>query len=839
MTRLIAAIFPLCGVAFAQTAARPLRSVTDPGIITTRQSITPAGVPTVFEGKVWGVTFGAKNSEVWVLTAGQVYQMDWRENKVLSNVAHKALPGLLGITFTGRQTLVSAVPRQKKAGLYAIENGSSLKPVAEDLGSNNVGGIAVAADTAVVPLPFENKAAIIDVSTGKVRGYVATGLVPFAAVINRAGTIAYVSNWGGRKPVAGDKTAPTGLAANADQIVVDARGIASTGTVTRIDLTTLQATHTIATGLHPNGLAWDETSQRLYVANNNSDTVTAINTTTNTVAQTLKLKPFAVDATGIAPTALALHNGKLYVTCGGINAVVVVDAKLMRQEGMIPTGWYPNSVAVSPDGRHLAVGSLLGAGSGWRDEPGKRFVHSNRGSVNVIDIPDAAQLTQYTLAVSENNRLPLAGAMLPVTAVVTTPKAVPAKPGDASQIEHVVYIVKENRTYDQVFGDLEKGNGDPTLVMFGEDVTPNQHKLAREFVVLDNFYASGGNSADGHQWLTQANEVAYTMWPGYQGRSYPFDGTDPIGIAQGGTIWDAALKRGKTVRIFGEYAGRQPEPPAQRIPNLRRWKDGADFTSVFNVTAPIAQMNAILAHNYPAYSNAVPDVVRAQIFNKHLDQWEKDGKMPNLAIVQLPSDHTYGTSPGASSPKAMVADNDLAVGLIVEALSKSRFWPKMAIFIVEDDAQNGVDHVDGHRTVALAVSPFIRRGHVDSTFYSNQSMLKTMELQLGLPPLSLFDLIANDMRASFQDVADSRPFEHVANRQDLFAVNPAATALKGGARKGAIQSAKMRWEIPDAVPTEKLNRILWHSIQGQSVAYPRVRRAVFAPYSLDIEDDDR
>jgi YVTN family beta-propeller protein len=820
----------------AQTADRPVRAVTDPGVVTTRQSITPAGIPTIFNGKVWGVSFGATSGEIWVLTAGQVFRLDWRENKVLSSASHGSQPGLLGIAVNGGRTFVSAVPRQKKAALFSVENG--LKPVAESLGANNAGGIATAGDLAVVPLPFENKAAIIELSTGKIKGYAATGIAPFAAAINKSATVAYVSNWGGRKPVAGDKTAPTGMAASADQVVVDAQGIASTGTVSRVDLATMQVTHTIATGLHPNGLAWDEAAQRLYVANNNSDTVTAINTTTNAVAQTLKLKPFAVEASGIAPTAVALHNGKLYVTCGGINAVAVIDAKSMRQEGLIPTGWYPNSISVSPDGKHLAVGSLLGAGSGWQNEPKRRYVHANRGSVNVIDIPDAAQLARYTIAVSENNHLALAGtSVIPATARVSTPKAVPAKPGDASLIEHVVYIVKENRTYDQLFGDLGKGNGEPSFVMFGEDVAPNQRKLAREFVLLDNFYASGGNSADGHQWLTQANEVAYTMWPGYQGRSYPFDGTDPIGIAQGGTIWDAALKRGKTVKIYGEYAGRQAEPASQRIPNLRKWKEGGEFT--FNTAAPIAHMNAFVAKHYPAYSNAVPDVVRAQIFKKDLEQFEKDGKMPNLTILQLPCDHTYGTSPGASTPKAMVADNDLAVGLIVEALSKSKFWPKMAIYIVEDDAQNGVDHVDGHRTVALAISPYIRRGHVDSTFYSNQSMLKTMELQLGLPPLALFDLIANDMSAGFSDTADLKPYEHVVPQQDLFAVNPPASALKGAARKGARESAKMRWDVPDAVPTEKLNRILWHAIKGEATAYPKVRQAVFAPYSLDVDDDDR
>jgi hypothetical protein len=211
--------------------------------------------------------------------------------------------------------------------------------------------------------------------------------------------------------------------------------------------------------------------------------------------------------------------------------------------------------------------------------------------------------------------------------------------------------------------------------------------------------------------------------------------------------------------------------------------------------------------------------------------------MPNLTIIQLPSDHTMGTSPGANTPAAMVADNDLALGQIVEALSTSRFWPKMAIFVVEDDAQNGVDHVDGHRTVALVVSPYARRGAVDSTFYAQQSMLKTIELQLGLPALSLFDLIANDMRASFQDTPDLRPYAAIAPKQDLFAVNPTIQSLNGARREGALASLAMRWDVPDAVPTDRLNRITWHEVRGWDTLYPGARNAVFSPYHTDDEDE--
>jgi hypothetical protein len=385
-------------------------------------------------------------------------------------------------------------------------------------------------------------------------------------------------------------------------------------------------------------------------------------------------------------------------------------------------------------------------------------------------------------------------------------------------------------------GDLGKGNGDPSFAIYGNEVTPNQHKLARDFVTLDNFYAAGGNSADGHQWLTQANETAYCLWPGYEGRSYPYDGSDPIAPSAGGFIWESAQKNKKTVRIFGEYAGETGTARGARAELLRQWKDGKDFSANWNITAPIAPMNAILAKNYPAYTTNIPDVVRAQIFVSALKTWDT---MPNLILLQLPSNHTQGTSPGGSTPKAMVADNDYAVGLIVDALSHSKFWKSMQIFIVEDDAQNGVDHVDGHRTVALAVGPYIKRGAVDSTFYSNPGMLKTIELILGLPTMSLFDLIAADMRASFTDQPDFTPFDVVKPTHDLFEVNPPVSALRGAARRDAEASLKMEFDLPDRAPADKLNRILWANAKGYGVKYPALMRSIFAPLAMDVDDDDR
>jgi DNA-binding beta-propeller fold protein YncE len=829
------ALLPFPLLLAAQTPDRPVRGVTDPGTVTTRQSITPAGLPSIFQGRIYGVAFGASASELWVLNASAVYRLDWRANKVLDRVPVDGTAGLQGIVFdaVSNRALVSGVDKRKGARLASV-SGGAMTALASGQGSQIAGGLAVApGKVAVMPLIFDNKALVVPLDGSGGGRALETDIAPFAAAVNREGTVAWVTNWGGRRPNEKDLTAPTGLAATADRVVVDARGVAASGTVVRLDLAGSAVPIKLPTGLHPTGLAWDEPRQRLYVANTNSSTITVVDTRANRVARTFDVQPFERRVVGIAPTAIAVSadGSRLWVACGGINSVAQVEASTGRVEGLIPTAWYPNALSLSPDGKQLAVATLLGAGSGWRDEPGKRYVHAYRGSVHVIDLPDAAQLANYTRAAGENNHLRVGAAR---------PDPPPARAAQPWPIEHVVYIVKENRTYDQVFGDMPKGNGDPALTMFGEDVTPNHHRLADQFVLLDNFYATGGNSADGHQWLTQANETSYTLWPGYAGRSYPFDGTDPIAYSVGGFIWDLALARNKSVRVFGEFAERASESrPAARLELLKEWEGGADFSGRWKARAHVESLNKVLAPDFPGYSNSIPDVVRASILKRDIAAWESAGKMPNLTIVLLNCDHTLGTTAGTSTPSAMVADNDWALGQVVESLSHTQFWKKMAIFVVEDDAQNGVDHVDGHRTVALAIGPYIKRGSVDSTFYSHQSILKTIELILGLPTLSLFDLIANDMRASFTSEPDFTPYTAEKPRQSLWDVNPPVKALRGPARQAARESAKMRWDVPDAVPTEKLNRILWHSVRGWNTPYPGVRRAVFAPLSLDIDDDDR
>jgi hypothetical protein len=474
-------------------------------------------------------------------------------------------------------------------------------------------------------------------------------------------------------------------------------------------------------------------------------------------------------------------------------------------------------------------------------------------------MPTEAELAAYTISAAQNNRLTLrtdsAGPSLTVRRNVPA-RAVPERPGEPSLIDHVVYIIRENRTYDQVLGDMSRGASDSSLVQYGRDVTPNAHALAERYVLLDHFFASGGNSADGHNWLTQANETEYPMWPLYTGRSYPSEGIDPLAYSAGGFLWEAARAKGKTVQIFGEYA---PSPTwdsaAVRTAVLAQYRDSqphnpASFRALlgklYHTRSDIPSLDRVLVRDYPGWTMTVPDVAKADVILEYLHQWEARRAMPNLVIVTLPSDHTNGTSPGWCTPKACVADNDMALGRVVDELSRSSFWKSMAILIVEDDAQNGVDHIDGHRTVALVASPYAKRGVVDATFYSQPSMVKTIELMLGLPALSLFDLVASDMRTSFvgpDERPNFAPYAALAPKQSLYEVNQQVSAITGPRaaerRRAALESARMNFREPDAAPSERLNRILWHDARGWDVPYPTVRRSVFFPMSVDLTDEER
>ena len=411
--------------------------------------------------------------------------------------------------------------------------------------------------------------------------------------------------------------------------------------------------------------------------------------------------------------------------------------------------------------------------------------------------------------------------------------------------EHVVYIIKENRTYDQVFGDMEQGEGDESLCIFGREVTPNHHKLAEEFVLFDNFYCSGTLSADGHQWTDEAYvtdylEKAYGGWP----RSYPYAGGDALAYASSGFIWDNVLAHGKTLRVYGEFvrASIKWKDPNKKgtPPFIDCYKDFVNQTGLIDVRA-IATIKTIEPYICPTFIGFpynVPDVYRAGEFIKELKRFEARGEMPNFSIMLLPNDHTAGTLPGRPTPRAAMADNDLALGRIVEAISRSRFWKDTCIFVVQDDPQNGFDHIDGHRTVALVISPYTKRGVVDSTNYNQTSMFKTMELLLGLPPLNQFDASATPMTTCFRDTPDFTPYTVAPNRIALDELNPKVGAIQDPVqRKWALASLELPLDDVDQADEDTLNRILWHAMKGDDSTYPSWA-VLEHPDDPDDDEDD-
>jgi YVTN family beta-propeller protein len=888
----------------------PQRPLPDPGVIATEQRVTPAGVQSVFRGKVGGVRFGRRPGELWVSVPGAAYRIAWRDNRVVASSAFDGRAGVHGVAIdpvTGGAVVSSVgrlpnnawqsrtpgeAPLAANAAVAhltvygtdaALKRATATDPdsapaliVSRALGDFMAGGPAVAARAnasghrvMVLPLPANDALAVLDADSGSLVHNVPLGVLPVSAVISADGATAWVSVLGGAKPKSGERAASQCCDPRAEQVRVDARGIAERGTVARVDLVSGQVTTSVTVGLHPTGLAWNERRGLLYVVNGNSDDVSVVDTRANAVVATIGVDPFKEHRAGVAPTAVALSpdGRRLYVTLGGANAVSVFDldagdAKVAHFRGLIPTSWYPASIDVSADGRTLAVGSLFGEGSGVGNKGPlrARYVHAVRGAVNVVDVPSDAELSAYTTSVAQNNRRVLASA--PGDAPSIAPRAnvaarpVPERPGEPTPIEHVVFIIRENRTYDQILGDIGKGASDTSLVMYGKDVTPNIHELSNRYVLLDHFFASGGNSADGHNWITQANETDYPMWPMYEGRSYPSEGVDPLAYSSGGFLWEGAQAKGKTVTVFGEYAPSIQKPSQARrnelLAQYRDWQphNPAYFRGIlkgfYDTKSEISSLDRILVREYPGWTEEIPDVVKADVIIDHLREWEEAKAMPNLVLVILPSDHTVGTSAGWCAPKACVADNDLALGRIVEALSHSSFWKSMAILGVEDDAQDGVDHIDGHRTVAFVASPYARRGIIDSTFYAHPSMVKTIELMLGLPAMSAFDLVATDMRASFigaGEQPDFTPYTALVPTQSLYDINQRVGEITGPhaaeRRVAARASARMRFDIPDAAPSERLNRILWHDARGWKTPYPAVKSSLFFPMSISIADEDR
>lgn len=584
---------------------------------------------------------------------------------------------------------------------------------------------------------------------------------------------------------------------------------------------------------HPNEMLLSKDGSHLFVANANRNSVTILDTTTGKVAETLVAELTPNAPPGNTPNSLAFSPDEefLYVANANINCVAVFEIETIgksRSLGFIPTGWYPTSVRVAKGGKLLIANGkgVVSRSNRHYTQPGDKAPPAGvseyiagilQGTVSVVKLPAEEdefeeQLKKWT---------GIAFANMPDTArkiegLKLEGNPIPQKVGDKSPIEYVLYIVKENRTFDQVLGDLGRGNGDPSLCIFGEEVAPNHHALARDFVTLDNFYVESEVSADGHEWTmgAYATDFVEKNWPlsyGHNGSKkfpYPSEGTFAAAAPAGGYLWDRAAEAKVTFRSYGEFTT-----------SPKGGKPG---------TAKVKTLEGNFDPEYYSFDMDYPDVKRAERFISELKRFEKEGDMPRLQIIRLPNDHTSGASPGKPTPIAHMADNDLAFGMLVEAVSKSKFWPKTAIFVVEDDAQNGPDHVDAHRTIAYAISPYSRRGSVDSTLYSTASMLRTIELILGLKPMSQFDALAMPMFASFQKEPDLRPYTHIVPKVDREAKN---TKLAWGAE----QSLKMDFTKEDAADDILLNEIIWRNVRGKDTAMPApVRRA----WVLSEADDD-
>ncbi|MBI2498477.1 MAG: bifunctional YncE family protein/alkaline phosphatase family protein [Opitutae bacterium] len=710
-------------------------------------------------------------------------------------------------------------------------------------------GLAVSADGTRLYVcgNLSNRLLELDTAKGAVLRTWEVGVAPYDVVL--AGAKAYVSNWGGGRPQPGDLTGPAG---RGTVVKVDpVRHIANEGSVSVIPLGPGRAA-SIVTGLHASALAVAPGGRHVVCANAAADTLSVIDTRTDTVVETIWAKHSPADLFGASPNALCFTpDGRtLYAANGTQNAVAVIRFsprdKSSALQGLIPTGWFPAALAFDPARRTLLVANLKGhpAAPSVNPTTGRAGYNSRlfTGSVSLVPVPTKAELKKLSaLAYGFYRRERLAAALLPPRPD-QPPRPVPERIGEPSTIRHVVYVIKENRTYDQVLGDVPQGNGDPALCIFGERVTPNQHKLVRDFVLLDNTYCSGILSADGHQWSTTAFgtdylEKSFANWP----RSYPDgmapDGVDALAYAPSGFIWDNALKHSVSLWNFGEFALPKVRWTDPKHPGLPGWRDfwheyqtGAGKVVIASEPG-VASLRPFTPTTYIGWEMSVPDVWRARCIGNQVAEWERTGRMPQLVIICLPIDHTSGTKPGAPTPAACVADNDLAFGRIVEALSHTRFWKEMAVFGIEDDPQNGWDHVSGYRTTAYIASPWAKRGAVVNTQYNTTSLLRTIEQILGLPPMNQFDATATPMFDCFTATPDFTPFTAVPNNVPLDEMNPALQAIGDPLlRKNARTSARLDFLRADACPEDVLNRILWHAMKGSAAPFPA--------WAVSLTDED-
>lgn len=587
----------------------------------------------------------------------------------------------------------------------------------------------------------------------------------------------------------------------------------------------------ITVGDNPNELCQTNNGKYLFVANANDNAVSVIDTRENKVIEVLNAAMYPGSPSGSTSNGLALSADEktLYVANADNNCLAVFDISkpgFSKSKGFIPTGWYPTNVKVI--GKKIFVANGKGFSSmanpygpnpirkkeevlyqeGDKNKPvdvqyiGGLF----KGTMSIIHEPSVDQLGIFSQAVYHNSAYKQTEAAMS-KGVAGNP--VPMKQGETSPIKYVFYLIKENRTYDQVLGDVKGGNGDPSLVLFGENITPNLHKLVKDFVLIDNFYCDGEVSADGHEWSMGAYATDYLekTWPtSYGGRGGNYDGEGMRAVANNKVyIWNQCREKNISYRTYGE------------------------FTDAKRATIPV--LDDHFCSTYAGWDLSIKDTSRFYAWKKEFDSLLVINAVPQFNTLRFGNDHTEGLKKGRPTPYAHAADNDLAVGMFVEYLSKSPIWKQSAVFIVEDDAQNGPDHVDAHRTTAYVAGGFVKRGFIDHSMYSTSSMLRTMELILGLSPMSQYDAAAEPMWRCFSATADLTPFISLPANVDLDQKNTAVN-------KWQKKSEAFNFAREDAIPDMEFNMVLWHGLKGDDISLPGPRRAAFLKVNKKKDDDD-
>jgi YVTN family beta-propeller protein len=775
-------------------------------------------------------------------------------------IANVSKAGLLSddaqISVPPNNSFITCFPNSPP-GAYAVPCGTFYTP-----STSYPGGIAVSTDgkSAYALLNQNDTLTKIDLTaTPPVQGVqIRVGNAPHSIVIGSDGTTAYVSNEGGRAATEADfQIYSAGTEIVADPVV----GAAITGTVSVVDLPSMTVTASIPTGLHPTGMAFY--GRLLLVANTYSDTISVIDTATNKVVRTINLGlPIGVPgagqpAYGAAPNSIAVDatKGIAYIALYNANAIGVINLVNGGPNpviGMIPVAYAPASVVLDAADNVIIVANDKGIGTRYSFECDYGVcdynTHQDNGTVSIVPVPSSATLATMKKQVFENNHWDLTQNIQSAAggSPTTKPVAIPENIGDPSLIKHVFLIVRENRTYDQILGDVAAGNGDPSLAVFGGKDTPNVHALVQRFPLFDNFYDPSRQSADGHQWITEgmapyADDIQSPDWP----RSYPGgNGGDALAYQNKGFLFSEASAAGLPVKIYGEYVendtflqpnGSTSEPTwSQFYADSQSFEAGTENTLYYqNTVQAQSSLPAVYNHlikNFPQFDLNIPDQFRVDLWVQDFNNDVAAGTVPALSILWIMCDHTGGPP----SVDAEQADNDLAVGRIIDYISHSNVWSSSAIFIEEDDAQNGVDHVDGHRSPGYIVSPYaVQNGPTQHTYYTQVNMTRTMEQILGLPPMNQFDLVASPMRTAFvqgvPSASNFAPWTHVPNQVPLDdGVIPGAPNT-GNARVKALRAAwlKKKTQIfagkmtkPDSEDPDTVNHLNWYMATGFTRPYP-------------------